>query len=162
MPEYRAHYRAGVVASLLAETGFILLEGIISPLLGMDPWMVVRMPGSFLLGPEAVEPAGLVTGDVMIGLLMHLSLAVLVGVLYAALLPRLRVSPVTGGLLAGAVLYVLGFWVLPLLFPVWLAPFWLPPLQKAMQAVTHLVYGWMFGYAYQRLRSPGRAEPASA
>jgi hypothetical protein len=150
-PELRPAYRAGVVASLIAEAVFILLAAMVSLLRGMDPWMVARMPGSFVLGLEAVQRPGFVPGDVLMGLLMHLGLGILVGVIYAALLPRLGISPVAGGLIAGAVLYILGFWVLPLLFPTWLAPFWLPPLEKALEAVTHVIYGVVFGYAYQRM-----------
>lgn len=58
-----------------------------------------------------------------------------------------------GGLITGAVLYALGFWVLPLLFPVGLAPFWLPPLGKLLQAMAHAVYGVVFGFAYRQLTS---------
>ncbi len=149
----RPNFRAGIAASLIAESVFILMVATVALLRGMDPWMVARVPGSLLLGPTAVQPAGFVPGDVAIGLLMHLSLGILVGLIYAALLPRLRISAIAGGLITGAVLYALGFWILPLLFPVWLAPFWLPPMQKMMQAVAHAVYGWLFGYAYSRLTS---------
>lgn len=123
----------------------------VSRLRDMDPWMVVRVPASFLLGPEAVEPPGLVVGDVLLGLSMHLWMGILVGLVYAALLPRLGVSAVAGGLIAGAVLYALGFWVLPLLFPERLAPFWLPPTGRALQAAAHAVYGLVLGLAYRRL-----------
>lgn len=157
-PESRPHYRAGVAASLIAEAVFILMVAMVSLVRGMDPWMVARMPGSFLLGPQAVQPPGFVPGDVLVGLLMHLGLGILVGVIYAALLPRLGISPIAGGLIAGALLYALGFWVLPLLFPDWLAPFWLPPLEKVLEVVSHAVYGVVFGYAYGRLDPgpPGR------
>jgi hypothetical protein len=143
-----------VVASLTAEAVFMLMVAMISLLRGMDPWMVARVPGSFLFGPEAVQPPGFVPGDVLIGLLMHLWLGILVGLVYATQLPRLGISPVTGGLIAGAVLYGLGFWLLPQLFPRWLAPFWLPPTGRLLQAVAHLVYGLVFGYAYRRLVGP--------
>ncbi|MGH7465877.1 MAG: hypothetical protein ACREK1_11925, partial [Longimicrobiales bacterium] len=66
----------------------------------------------------------------------------------AALLPRVGVSPVTGGIMAGMLLYVFGFWILPLLFPSWLAPFWLPPLEKLLQGIAHVAYGIVFGWAY--------------
>lgn len=118
---------------------------------GMDPWRVVRMHGSLLIGPAAVEPPGFVTGDVVIGLLVHLWLAILVGVIYASLIPSIPIPPLLGGLVAGALLYVLGFWVLPLLFPEWLAPFWLPDTGKVLQAVAHAIYGLVFGFAFQRL-----------
>lgn len=119
---------------------------------GMDPWKVMRMPGAFVLGPDAVNPPGLVLDEVVVGLLMHLWLGILVGLAYAALLPRLRVSPVQGGLIAGALLYGLGFWLLPHLFPAWLAPFWLPAVDRALQAAAHAVYGASFGVAFQRFR----------
>lgn len=144
-------YSAGVAASLIAEAVFVAMVAMVSALRGMDPWMVTRMPGSFLLGPDAVQPPGFVSGDVLVGMMMHLWLGILVGLIYAALLPRLGLSPLTGGLLAGAVLYLLGFWLLPLLFPFWLSPFWLPPTDRALQAMAHAVYGVVFGTAYRRL-----------
>lgn len=151
LPERRLDYRAGVAASLVAETVFMIMVAAVALVRGMDPWMVTRMPASFLLGPAAVHPPGFVPGDVLIGLLMHLWLGILVGLLFAALVPRLRLSPVVAGLIAGALLYGLGFWLLPQLFPHWLAPFWLPPTGRALQAVAHAVYGLVFGYAYRGL-----------
>lgn len=148
----RPRYPAGVGASLAAEAVFIVMVAVVLALQGKDPWMVARIPASFLLGPDAVHPPGWVTGDVLLGLLMHLWLGVLVGLVYAALLPRLRLSPVAGGLVAGAILYALGFWILPLLFPEWLAPFWLPPTGRALQAGAHAVYGVAFGWTYAGLR----------
>jgi hypothetical protein len=147
----RVNYSAGVAASLIAEGVFIAMVAMVSAIRGMDPWMVTRVPASFLLGPGAVQPPGFVPGDVLIGMLMHLWLGILVGLIYAALLPRLRISPLAGGLIAGAVLYVAGFWVLPLLFPAWLAPFWLPPTGRVLQAFAHGAYGVVFGVAYPRL-----------
>lgn len=144
-------WAAGVAASLTAEAVFIAMVAMVSWVRGMDPWRVARVPAAFLMGPEAVEPPGFVAGDVLVGMLMHAGMGVLVGIIYSALLPRLRLSPLAGGLIAGAVLYLLGFWILPLLFPVSLAPFWLPATGKLLQAVAHAVYGATFGLAYSRL-----------
>ena len=146
-----ARYRDGVVASLVAEAVFIAMVMMVSWIRGMDPWMVTRVPASFLVGPGAVQPPGFVPDDVLLGMLTHLWLAVLVGLIYAAFQPRLGLSPVAGGLFTAALLYALGFWVLPLLFPVWLSPFWLPPMGKMLQLVAHAVYGWVFGIAFSRL-----------
>lgn len=151
MSEGGPRYGAGVAASLIAEAVFIGMVAMISAMRGMDPWGVVRMPGTFLLGPAAVEPPGFVASDIAIGLLAHVSLGILVGLIYARLLPFFAISPVTGGLITGALLYVLGFWALPLLFPEWLAPFWLPPTGKVLEAVAHVVYGVVFGAAFRRL-----------
>lgn len=128
------------------------IVAVVSLARGKDPWAVVRMPATFLVGPAAVEPPGLVAGDVLLGVLGHLWMGVLIGLIFAALLPRLGISPITGGLITGAVLYVLGFWVLPLLFPQWLAPFWLPPADKVLEAVTHGLYGLVFGISFKRLQ----------
>ena len=115
--------------------------------------MVTRVPASFLLGPDAVQPPGFVPADVAIGLAMHLVMGILVGIIYAALLPRLGVSPLAGGLITAAVLYGLGFWLLPQFFPEWLAPFWLPPTGRALQAVAHVFYGLVFGTTFSHLAS---------
>ena len=147
------HYQAGIAASLIAETAFILMVMMVAWVRDQDPWMVTRVPASFLLGPDAVQPPGFIPGDVAIGLAMHLLMGILVGIIYAALLPRLGVSPPAGGLVTAAVLYGLGFWMLPQLFPQWLAPFWLPPTGRALQAVAHVFYGIVFGLAYRRAAS---------
>lgn len=150
LPEGQPDYRAGVAAALIAEAAFVMMVAGVALARGRDPWMVTRVPGSFVLGPAAVHPPGFIPGDVLIGLLMHLWLGILVGVVYAALLPRLGSSPMEGGLVAGALLYGVGFWLLPQLLPVWLAPFWLPSTGRALQAVAHAFYGLVLGYAYAR------------
>lgn len=147
----RREYRAGIASSLVAESVFVAMVAAVALMRGMDPWKVPRVPASFLSGPDAVHPPGFVPSEVALGLTMHLVMGVLVGVIYAAVLPRMGVSPVVGGLITGGVLYALGFWILPLLFPVWLAPFWLPPTGKLLQAAAHVVYGVVFGAAYRRL-----------
>jgi hypothetical protein len=147
----RSRYAAGIAASLIAEVVFMLMVAGVAFLRGKDPWMVVKVPGSFLLGPAAVHPGGFVLEDVLLGLFMHLLLSVLVSLLYAALLPRLGFSPLAGGLLTAALLYGLGFWALPLLFSQWLAPFWLPPLGKVLQLIAHAVYGVVLGAAFRKL-----------
>lgn len=144
-------YGAGVAASLSAEAAFMAVVAMVSGMRGMDPWTVLRMPASFLLGPAAVEPPGFVPADILVGVLTHLWLGILVGLVYTALLPLLGISPLQGGLLAGAVLYGLGFWALPLLLPHWLAPFWLPATDRLLQALAHAVYGVVFGLTFERL-----------
>jgi hypothetical protein len=144
-------YRAGILASLTAEAVFVGMVAMVALARGKDPWMVTRVPGAFLLGSDAVQPPGFIAGDVALGLLMHLLLGIMVGVIYAALLPLLEIAPMAGGLITGAILYAMGFWVLPLLFPAWLAPFWLPPMGRLLQAIAHAVYGWVFGATYSRL-----------
>lgn len=142
---------AGVYAALAAEVVFIAVVFAMSLFAGLDPWRVFKMPASFLIGPAATSPEGFVSGDVFLGLLMHLLLASVVGVLYALLLGPLQLSPMAGGLLAAGLLYMFGFWLLPALFPDWLEPFRLPVAGKVMQAIAHLIYGVTFGLFFARL-----------
>lgn len=148
-------YRTGVLASLLAEAVFVAVVAAAAALRDGDPWRVIRVPGSFVSGPDAVEPSGFVAGDVAVGTTLHLGMAVLVGWIYAALLPRLGLQPITGGLITGAVLYALGFWILPLAFPDRLAAFWLPPPGRALQAGAHAIYGMAFGVGFRLLGRSG-------
>jgi hypothetical protein len=127
------------------------MVAVVALLREQDPWKVVRVPATFLVGPDATRPAGFVVGDVVLGLLMHLFFALVVGVLYARLLPVLGLSPLSGGLVAAGLLYGFGFWLLPELFPGWLEPFRLPPTGKVLQAVAHLAYGIVLGLAYRAL-----------
>jgi hypothetical protein len=137
----------------VAEAVFIGLTMPVLAVMGRDVWAVVRMPAALVAGPEVMQPPGWVPEDVLLGIAMHVGLGFLVGLVYALLLPRLDVTPVTGGLIVGAVLYVLGFLVLPRIFPEWLAPFQVPPVMHGIEIVMHAVYGVIFGWTYQWLTS---------
>lgn len=151
------YYGAGVAASLIAEAVFLLMVAGVAWLRDMDPWRVVRMPASLMVGPEAVNPPGFVPEDVLLGWGMHIALSIIVGLLYAFLLFSLDVSPLAGGLLVAGFLYFFGFWILPLVFRDWLAPFWLPPLGKALQLMAHTIYGIVLGISYRSLSAERRS-----
>lgn len=46
-------------------------------------------------------------------------------------------------------LYLLGFVILPMIFPEWLAPFRVPPVMHAVEILLHVVYGVVFGWSYR-------------
>lgn len=147
---HRVRYGAGIGASLVAEAAFVLFTMPILAAMGKDSWAVVRMPAAMVVGPEAMLPPGWAPVDILLGAAMHAGMAILVGVLYAVLLPRIGVSAVAAGLMAGATLYVVGFFVLPALFPEWLAPFRMSPVMHLVQIVMHGIYGFVFGWSYRR------------
>lgn len=107
-------------------------------------------------GPEVPEPPGFVPGDVATVLTLHVAYNVIAGGIYAALLPRLRFTPVQGGLLTGGVLYLLGTFVLPAALGEWVAPMQKSPKVKTMAAVMHAFYGVVFGLAYRKLTKRSR------
>lgn len=158
MPEIRGRawkrrHRAGILASLAAEVVFVSMVALAAKLMHEDPWKVVKVPAAFLLGPAAVRPPGFVLGDVLFGAVAHVAFALIIGLAFARGLSRLRLSPLAGGLLTGALLYAFGFWILPRLFPQWLAPFLLAPAELSLQALSHLIYGLVLVLVYSHLLS---------
>lgn len=148
---HRVCYGAGIGASLVAETVFILATMPLLAVMGKDMWAVVRMPAVLAVGPGVLQPPGWVAEDVLFGGAMHAGMSILVGVIYAVLLPRLGVNAVIGGLIAGAVLYLFGFLILPAIFPEWLAPFRVSPVMHVAEIVMHAAYGLVLGWSYQRM-----------
>jgi hypothetical protein len=147
----RANFRAGISASLVAEAAFVPSMMALMAARGKDPWMVTRASASLVFGPEVATPPGFVPADVARGLTMHVTYSVIAGVLYAALLPRLHLSPVQAGLVAGGVLYALGSYILPATLGEWVQPMVKSPREKAMTAVMHAFYGVVFGLAFKQL-----------
>lgn len=148
----RHGYASAIAASLGAEVVFVGVTMGLSQLQGKDPWHITRAPASLLVGPAATHPAGFHASDVALGLAMHLVLGVLVGVAYAELLRRFPLPPVVAGLLAGGLLYTLGTYVLPELFPYWFSPMEKGPRERGMAAATHALYGLAFGLLYGAFR----------
>lgn len=68
---------------------------LMSWLRGEDPWKVVKVPASFVIGAEATRPPGFVPADVLLGLLMHLFFSVLL-VKNASVLVRALASGAPG------------------------------------------------------------------
>lgn len=152
----RANYRAGVAASLTAEAVFTVTMMGLLHLRGKDPWHVTRASASLVFGPEVARPPGFVPGDVARGLSMHVTYSLIAGGTYAALLPGLRLTPVQGGLVTGAVLYALGSYILLGTLGEWMAPMKKSPKGKAVAAVMHAFYGVVFGLAYHQLTKRSR------
>lgn len=147
--DHRVRYGAGIGASLVAETVFILSTMAVLAVMGRGLWTVVRIPAVLVVGPEAMQPPGWVPGDVLLGGVMHAGMAILVGMVFAVLWPRIGVSAVAGGFITAAVLYLLGFLLFPAIFPEWLAPFRVSPVMHSVQIAMHAIYGLVFGWSYR-------------
>ena len=152
----RPNLRAGITASLVAETAFLALMMGLMAGRGKDPWKITRASASLVFGPSVAEPPGFVPGDGARGLSMHVIYSVIAGGIYAALLPKLRLTPVQGGLVTAGMLYALGSYILPATLGDWVEPMKKSPKEKAMTAVTHAFYGVVFGMAYDQLTKRSR------
>ena len=148
----RNDYGSGIAASLGAEVVFMAIMMGLSKAQGKDPWHITRAPASLVMGPAATHPPGFYAPDVTRGLAMHAILSVLVGAAYVELLKRSNLSPVAGGVITGEVLYTLGTYILPNVFPRWLSPMAKSKKERVVAAGTHALYGITFGLFYQALR----------
>ena len=97
-------YREGITASLVVETAFTAVMMGLMAARGKDPWKPTRASASLVFGPGVAESPRFVPEDVAKGLSVHVTYSVIAGGLYAALLPRLRLTPFQGGLVTGGVL----------------------------------------------------------
>lgn len=144
-----ADYRSGIASSLVAEAVFVAVGMGMLYLRGGDPWHIVRASASLVFGPDVASPPDFVPGDVARGAGMHVAYSLVTGAVYATLLPRLRLTPVQGGLVAGGVLYLLGTWLLPAALGDWVAPMRKSGAEKIVAAGMHVLYGVVFGVAYR-------------
>jgi hypothetical protein len=147
----RQDYGSAVAASLIAEGAFVALTMGLMAARGNDPWKPTRASASLVFGPEVARPAGFVPGGVALGLGMHVAYSVVAGGAYAALRPRLGLSPVPAGLVTGGVVYALGSFIVPAALGSWVEPMKKSKKEKGMAALTHAFYGVVFGLANDRL-----------
>jgi uncharacterized membrane protein YagU involved in acid resistance len=104
--------------------------------------MPLRMISTIIKGDQAMAQG---TTSVGLGVVVHLVLSALFGMLFALVVPRLRTNGTIAlaGTLYGALLYVLNFLVL--------APLAFTTLQDANQPFelfAHIVFGTLLGFAF--------------
>ena len=121
--------------------------------LDQDRWLQLRVIASVVFGPAVAAQLGFVAGPIIIGALIHLGLAALLGALFEILMRRIARRPFVyglpevAGLVYGLVIWLVAFFaVIPLLVPL-LLQIYAPAL-----LIQHLVYGAVTGLLYSMLR----------
>lgn len=76
----------GLIAGLLAGLVLGLVEIVASTLLLGDPWQPFDFAAAILVGPEALAPAFPVGASVMLGVVIHVLLSIVFGVMFVAVL----------------------------------------------------------------------------
>jgi hypothetical protein len=143
--------RAGAIGGALAGIVFAMFEMIMAAVLnGTEAFfMPLRMIGAIGLGTSALDPASSILGAGAAGLVIHMVLSMMYGVMVAGLIAKVgslaqsTLSVVAVASAAGFALWILNFFVLAGVFG-WN---WFPDSQNiAVQFVAHTVmYGSVLG-----------------
>ena len=143
--DWSATIRAGFISGLVALFLMLLLPWII---LG-DPFFIMRLIASLLLGPAVISPAGsLVPAVYLVALLVHFSLSMIYAVLIALIFHRWGMAVAfVGGAVFGFVIYILNFYLFSIFFP------WLLPYRNWMLMVANIVFGALAGALYELLEN---------
>jgi hypothetical protein len=143
----------GALAGLAGGLAMALVAALISLVQRQDIWHEAKAIAIVVLGPQAAAQAGFVALPVLIGTLIHLIMAMLLGALFGIVtrrwlhLPSDFGIPLVAGLAYGLLIWLIAYFVvLPLVDP-WLLESYAPAF-----VVQHIVYGSVTGLCYAWLR----------
>ncbi len=139
--------RAAVIAALTGGAIFLVIAAAVTGASLQDPYIVLRLTGSIVLGSSVVVPNAPLTGTVFaVGLVIHLLLSLVFGVFVAFLIHRwgLLVGIIGGGLL-GLALYAINFYTLSYFFP------WFYAFRSYLMVTLHFIFGALAGGIYELL-----------
>lgn len=142
----------GVVGGIAAGIVFAMFEMVASAaVMGMNAFfMPLRMIGAILLGPGALDPSYSIWTAGAAGVMVHMTLSVMYGVLFAVILGGLRSATwdiVLGGAY-GLALWIINFYVIaPRAFP------WFLEANPVVQFLGHTIFfGAVLGWFVWRSR----------
>jgi hypothetical protein len=143
----------GALAGLAGGLAMALVGALMSVAQGQDIWREAKAIASVVLGPHAVVQAGFAALPVLIGTLIHLITAMLLGAIFGIVsrrwlhLPSDFGMPVVTGLVYGLLVWLVAYFVaLPVADP-WLLDSYAPAF-----IIQHIVYGSVTGLCYSWLR----------
>jgi len=144
---------AGALAGMAGGLVMALIGALLTHVLDQDIWLQLKMIASLVLGAPVAAQSGFVASAVIVGLLIHLAVAALLGVLFEIAIHRLARLPSdlgvpeTAGLAFGMLTWLAAYFaVLPLFAPA-LLEIYAPAL-----IIQYLVYGAVTGLVYGVLR----------
>jgi hypothetical protein len=151
----------GALAGIVAGIVFAAFEMIVSALM-MGPgafFMPLRMIGGIALGPEALDPGYSIIAAGVAGVMVHVVLSVVYGVIFGEIAAMLRgqAAFMVAGSIFGLALWLINFYVIaPLAFP------WFLESNPLMQFIAHTVFfGSVLGYyLWESHRRSGLEAPA--
>lgn len=144
--DIRWGFRQGVIAGVVAGIVFAAFEMLTSALMmgAAAFFMPLRMIGAIALGPEALDPGYSIQTAGLAGVIVHVILSIVYGVVFAELATMLRgpAAFVMGGAAFGLALWLVNFYVIaPMAFP------WFLESSPLVQFVGHtFFFGMVLGY----------------
>jgi hypothetical protein len=144
---------AGALAGLGGGLAMALIGSLLAQALDQDRWLQLKAIASLVLGPAVAAQPGYASGPIALGALMHLLMAVLLGVLFELLMRQIarRRSdhgiPDVAGLAYGLLIWLVAYFVvIPTASPLLLQ------IYEPALIIQHLVYGAVTGLLYSMLR----------
>lgn len=137
-------WRRGAVAGIVAGIVFVMVEMmLVMAVQGASPWAPPRMMAAIALGKEVLPPpATFDAGIVMVGMMIHLVLSAVLGVVFAAVAGALKLSrpmAIAVGAGFGLIVYLVDFYGFTAAFP------WFAMARGWMTIMSHLVFGVAIG-----------------
>jgi len=138
--------RQGALAGIVAGIVFAAFEMIVSALMtGPEAFfMPLRMIGAIALGPEALDPGYSIVTAGVTGVIVHLVLAIIYGVIFGEIAAMLRGQGAftIAGSIFGLALWLINFYVIaPFAFP------WFLDANPLVQFIAHtFFFGSVLGY----------------
>lgn len=138
--------RQGAVAGIVAGIVFAAFEMIVTALMmGAEAFfMPLRMIGAIALGPEALDPGYSIVTASVAGVIVHVVLAIIYGVIFGEIAAMLRgpVAFIGAGSTFGLALWLINFYVIaPAAFP------WFLETNPLVQFIGHtFFFGSVLGY----------------
>lgn len=130
----------GIVAGIVAGIVFAMFEMIVAAIQGMGFFAPLRMIAAIVLGEGTLEPSSSLTSAVVAGLIVHMMLSAVYGLVMALVVRAwtLLQQPlwlVVGATIYGFVLWILNFFVIaPVAFP------WFGMADDLVQFVAHTFF----------------------
>lgn len=144
---------AGLLSGVIAGLVYLLVQmGIAVVFRDGAGWEPLLRMAAVLMGEDAAPPGPLSTTVLVLALLIHLTVSAVYGSLVALLVRNSSVpAAVVRGMLFGAAVFVLHFWVIaPAAFP------WFEASRTWPTAINHLLFGAVAALWFKRLgRQPG-------
>ena len=155
----------GIIGGIIGAIGMMMAEMIIAAILGMDAFQPPRMIAGMVLGQRAMEPSTPTTTAAPIGMLVHMLLSIIFGLIFAWIVSAVPALRSTAAVIVAASFYGLLLWLIN--FYVIAPPagwVWFPTKTNPVQQfISHVfAYGTVLGIYLDRVLASRRQPVAVA